>query len=94
MISFSISYQAGIIDWLISYSAAIHRVKNCNSSRRYSWPFFFDPTWDVQLSKIETFDDLNTENDIEQSETMHHIGNRKLRLRHTCTYDVYFYLEP
>ena len=35
--------------------AASHRVRNSNSSKRYSWPFFFDPTWDVSLSKIQTF---------------------------------------
>ena len=35
--------------------AATHRVKNSNSSKRYSWPFFFDPTWDVALSKIQSF---------------------------------------
>ena len=35
--------------------AATHRVKNSNLSKRYSWPFFFDPTWDVTLSKIQDF---------------------------------------
>ena len=35
--------------------AATHRVKNSNSTKRYSWPFFFDPTWDVPLSKISSF---------------------------------------
>ena len=36
--------------------AAKHRVKNTNSSKRYSWPFFVDPTWDVPLAKIPIFD--------------------------------------
>ena len=36
--------------------AAKHRVKNTNSSKRYSWPFFVDPTWDVPLDKIPIFD--------------------------------------
>ena len=35
--------------------AATHRVKNTNSIKRYSWPFFVDPTWDVSLSKIPIF---------------------------------------
>ena len=36
--------------------AAKHRVKNTNTSKRYSWPFFVDPTWDVPLAKIPIFD--------------------------------------
>ena len=40
--------------------AATHRVKNSNSTKRYSWPFFFDPTWDVKLSKISTFNQTSS----------------------------------
>ena len=40
--------------------AAKHRVKNTNSSKRYSWPFFVDPTWDIPLAKIPIFDPISS----------------------------------
>ena len=32
----------------------MHRVFNHANSERFSWPFFFDPTWDVAIHADST----------------------------------------
>ena len=35
--------------------ATRHRVRNCSTQQRYSWPYFFEPTWTAELARIDDF---------------------------------------
>ena len=41
----------------------MHRVFNSANRERFSWPFFFDPTWDVSIGdgSTKTYGEYATE---------------------------------